>query len=217
MSKFSRGSGLLLLSACLAACGQNYSDKPAAEALAEKDLTAVGAPAHPPMPMAMAPTATTAGGLASLGLAAMAVPDGWEKVPPTSSMRVAEFAIAASQGGTEGSDLAVFQGNWGSIDDNVQRWYGQFSQPDGRSTEVVARRWELETEGAFPATLVDIPGTYQGGMGMGAGGSFEGYRMLGAIVNAGPQFYYLKLTGPEAEVAALREGFEGMIRSMRRS
>lgn len=203
----------------LAACGQNYSEKPAAQALAEANLSAVGgaphAPAAAPHP---APAPSAGSGLQSLGDVSVAVPEGWKSVPPTSSMRVAEYQIPPARG-AEGSNLAVFAGNWGSIDDNVNRWYGQFTQPDGSDTAAKARRWGIETEAGLAVTMVDVSGTYSSGMAMGGGGggtSGSDYRMLGAIVDTGGRFYYLKLTGPTAEIAALAAPFEQMVRSLRK-
>lgn len=210
---------LLALASCLlVACGQNYSDKPAAEALRDQGLTAVGAAgAGHGEP---APAAAPAEGHDSFGEVTAAVPADWRKVPPSSSMRVAEYAIAPSRGGAQASELAVFAGTWGSVDDNVTRWFGQFAQPDGRSTAAVGRRWELDSDGGLRVAMVDVSGTYtSGGMGTGSGvvSPRPGYRMLGAIVDAKSRFYYLKLTGPAVEIDALEDGFERLVRSLRKS
>lgn len=196
------------------ACGQNYSDKPAAQALAETNLTPVAGPPHPASPHPAMPARGAAGGLQSIRGVSLAVPAGWQSVPPTSSMRVAEYQVPAAAGGATGSNLAVFAGNWGSVDDNVNRWLGQFTQPDGTPAAATAKRWELQTEGGLATTMVDVDGTYSSGMGGGPGG--PDYRMVGAIVDLRGEFLYLKLTGPRAEVGAAAAPFEQMVRSMRK-
>lgn len=192
--------------ACLAAaCGQNYSEKPAAEALAERNLTPLGELSPSSPPEAGGPVRTLKGGVT------IRVPEGWQRVPPSSSMRIAEYAASIPEGG-EGATLAVFKGNMGSVDANVQRWFGQFTRADGRPSQ--GKRRELETEGGLRATMVDVSGTFRDGM-TGGGAAREGYRMLGAILEAGGTTYYLKFTGPAQAVAAHEEGFESLVRSMR--
>lgn len=191
---------------CLvAACGQNYSEKPAAGALAERNLTPLGELSRSSPPEAGGPVQSLDGGVT------IRVPEGWQRVPPSSSMRIAEYAAPGPEGG-EGATLAVFKGNMGTVDANVQRWFGQFTQADGRSSR--GKRWEMETEAGLRATMVDVSGTFRDGM-MGGGAVREGYRMLGAILETGGTTYYLKFTGPGQAVAAHEEGFAGLVRSMR--
>jgi hypothetical protein len=140
------------------------------------------------------------------------VPATWQSQKPSSSMRLAQYQVPAAHGG-ESASLAVFAGPMGTIDDNVTRWIGQFSQPDGSDSASKARRWTLHGEGGIAATLVDVSGTFGGGMG--GDGPVESYRMLGAIVTSGSTTLYLKLTGPAVEMADLEQPFEQMIASMR--
>jgi hypothetical protein len=199
-------------------CGQNYSEKQVDAALVEKNLTPIGVSAA----ATKAPTAVRAPvGGGNAGAADVQqwqgvlteVPAGWQAEKPTSSMRIAQYSVPAVHGGTS-AGLAVFAGNMGSVDDNVDRWIGQFSQGKGGDSGAQARRWVLQSDGGLEATLVDAAGTYSGGMSTG-GGAVEQYRLLGAIVHTGSTFLYLKLTGPEVEVAELSESFEQMVRSMR--
>ncbi len=190
-----------------AACGQNYSDKPAAEALAERNLTPLEElPSASPPEAGESPVQTLDGGVT------IRVPESWQRVPPSSSMRIAEYAAPFPEGG-EGATLAVFKGNMGTVDANVRRWFGQFSQPDGSPAR--GRSWTVETEGGLRATMVDVSGTFRDGMGMGDAPVREGYRMLGAILGAGGTTWYLKFTGPAGAVSAHEEGFDSLVRSMR--
>ncbi|MEE2659080.1 MAG: hypothetical protein VX733_11285 [Candidatus Latescibacterota bacterium] len=128
-------------------------------------------------------------------------------------MRVAEFEVPGANPESSAT-MAVFSGHMGTVEDNVRRWFGQFTQSNGRSHEEVGRRWQVQSEAGLSATLVDVSGTYLAGMGSTE--SLEGYRMLGAIVDIGSgRFQYLKLTGPADTVARWAEHFEGAIASSR--
>ncbi|MDA0336437.1 MAG: hypothetical protein O2782_14835 [bacterium] len=210
---------LMAIVACLlAACGQNYSDKPADAALAEKGLTPLKdnhGTAVPVVPATPAYGASeSADGSKIWAGVATRVPDGWVSEKPTSSMRLAQYAIPAAHGG-EGASLAVFAGNMGSVDDNVSRWIGQVSQPDGSDSVSKAKRWEAESDGGLAATFVDVSGTFSGGMGMGGDEEMADHRVLGAIVHTGSTFLYLKLTGPGVEVADVQKAFVQMVLNMR--
>ena len=201
------GAAALLLPA---ACSQNYSPKPVDEALSEKGLTPLRAAPASSGQSAEAERLTVPGysvegdELKLRGMTAR-VPSGWERREPSSSMRVAEFALKATGAGGEAS-LAVFQGPMGSVDDNVNRWIGQFEM-SGES-----RRWEVSVDaGRTQVTMVGISGTFTGSMGQGSGQQ-TGYRLLGAIIGQGS--YYFKLLGPEATVTAWEASFEEFISSI---
>ncbi len=51
------------------------------------------------------------------------VPDNWNAVKPSSSMRLMEFQIGKNN--TDAS-MAVFKNIGGTIDNNLERWAGQF-------------------------------------------------------------------------------------------
>lgn len=143
------------------------------------------------------------------------VPEAWRSRSPSSSMRIAEYVLPAPDGTSAGdSELAVFAGIGGSTDDNVNRWYGQFEQPDGTPTAEVARRWEVNGAKGIIATLVDISGTFKGGMGPLAGKVIPDFRMIAAIVQAGNTVHHLKLTGSRASVGFWARDFERLVTSL---
>lgn len=150
----------------------------------------------------------------SLGGLSVVLPAGWKPMAPTSSMRTAEYQLPGEGGGD--ASLVVFyfgadQG--GSVEANIDRWYGQFTQPDGKSTQKHSRRWK-KSVGSIEATLVDIEGTYTGGgMGGGATAAQPGYRMLGAILVAPRGPFFFKLVGPAATVDRWNKSFEQYIDS----
>ena len=154
-------------------------------------------------------TAESAGGLT------WKAPPAW-KVDAPRQMRVATYKVPAAKGDPEEAECAVFyfgQGQGGSVDDNLKRWYGQFTQPDGKSSEVAAKT-KKEKMGGVEVTTVDLAGTFAGG-GMMAGPSAPkpGYRLLGAIAQGPEGAVFFKLTGPTKTVDGARPAFQKLLAS----
>jgi len=194
------------LAILLVSCSQNYSEKRVDEALKEKGLT--------PVPRSSQTASDPAAGRHSLGGISAVLPKGWQPVAPSSSMRVAEYLLPGEKAGD--GTLAVFyfgRNQGGGLEANIERWYGQFSQPDGGSTRERTRRWEKQVHG-MSVTLVDIKGTYSGGMGQ-TPGLLPEYRMLGAVVESPAGSFFFKLTGPEATVEKWAKSFDAYIDSVR--
>ena len=192
------------------ACSQNYSPNKVDEALKEKGLSRLEAVASAPggqtkeAERLSAPTYDAGGEELSLpGLNAL-VPAGWQRRPPSSSMRVAEFGLEADDGGSEEASLAVFKGPMGSVEDNIDRWIGQFDDVTG------SERWEVSLDGGTRVTMLDVSGTFTGSMG--STGRQAGYRLLGAIVGEGS--YYLKVLGPGLTVGEWKASFDEFIGSI---
>ena len=193
----------------LFSCSQNYSEKPVDEALIEKGFS----PLPPGTDLSGGPAAVASG--ERWGNLLVKVPEEWRPRPPSSSMRIAEYVLPAPDGSAAGAaELAVFAGIGGSTDDNVNRWYSQFEQPDGTPTAEVARRWSVSGVKGITATVVDISGTFKGGMGPLAGKVIPGFRMLASIVQAGNTVYHLKLTGSRASVGFWARDFEQLVTSL---
>lgn len=199
----------------LAGCSQNYSEKRGEEALLERGLqvpeAAKGETAPAPSPGGESAERHSLGGITAVA------PEGWKRMAPASSMRAAEYHL--EDGGNGGNAVvAVFyfgRNQGGSVEANIERWYGQFLQPDGSATTDRARRWERQV-GGMKVTLVDISGTFSGGMGpMGASAEAKpGHRMLGAILESAIGPFFFKLTGPEEIVERWEGSFEQFIGSI---
>jgi hypothetical protein len=158
-----------------------------------------------------APAFTIAGG--SLSLEA---PEGFEQVEPKSRMIEAEFSVP-SEGGLPAGRMTVM-GAGGTIEANIDRWCGQFIQPDGGETTAKLTKKSLEVAGCT-VTLVDIPGTYldQPGGPFAGGPTVKrpGYRMLAAIVETPAEGNsFLKFYGPAATIERHAGGFQKMIEGM---
>ena len=127
-----------------------------------------------------------------------------------------EFAIPPAKGDAPGRMTVMGAG--GSIEANIERWIGQFSQPDGSATKDKASTKKLKVAGC-DVTLVDIAGTFKDM----PGGPFAGgqavdrpdHRMLAAIVETpGRGNYFLKFTGPAGTVAGEADAFRKMVEGL---
>jgi hypothetical protein len=142
------------------------------------------------------------------------VPKEWMRVPAPSDMRAAQYKVPRAPGDGDDAELVLFffgKGKGGGVQDNLDRWYGQFERPDGKpvadATVVTIRKVN-----GLKVTAVDVSGTYSG-MGPKTDRK-SGMRMLAAIVegDAGPWFF--KLIGPEATVAQAKSSFDNLLGSL---
>ena len=144
----------------------------------------------------------------------------WEVVKPRS--RIVEYELAIPNVDGQAEDLPngrlTIMGAMGSVEANIQRWHGQFKQPDGSSTADATKQETMDVNGN-EVTIVDIGGTYIDS----PGGPFAGgkkierpdYRMLAAIVQAGTYGqYFVKFYGSEKTVTANEKAFRAMINSL---
>lgn len=159
------------------------------------------------------PGAPTAGGVR------WEVPDAFVTERPASSMRAAQYRVPRASGDDQDAQITVFYfgpGQGGAVQDNIDRWVGQVTQPDGRPSSEVART-DRRTVNGMQVTTVTVEGRLGGGgmPGMPPTPSIENGQLLGAIVEGpnGPVFF--KMTGPTATVTAARGAFDELIGSFR--
>ena len=144
-------------------------------------------------------------------------PTGWGEEVPASSMRKAQYRLPKVAEDTEDAMVAIFYfpGQGGSVQDNLDRWYGQFIQPDGKSTKEVAKV-SKETVNNLPQTTVDVSGTYADQMRpMGPSTPKAGFRLLGGIIETGSGPWFVKLTGPEKSVEHWKDSFNEFMKSFK--
>ena len=138
------------------------------------------------------------------------VPDTWKVVKPSSSMRLMEFQVGVNN--TDAS-MAVFKNIGGTINDNLERWAGQFGfkllDEDVRVT--------TETINDIDFHIISILGTYTNTMAFSpnAASPKNNYRLLGAIANTSDGLYYFKMTGPNDIINNEIEEFSYFIQSLR--
>jgi hypothetical protein len=128
-------------------------------------------------------------------------------------MRVAEYGLKSAPL----AELGVFyfgadQG--GTVEANMTRWVGQFTQADGSETK--AKRSERKVK-SIDVSLVEATGMFAGGMGMPGAPQPTAQpdaMLLGAIAKGPQGSVFFKLTGPRAELEQARSAFDGLIDSL---
>src|SRR4051812_24182281 len=68
------------------------------------------------------------------GAMTMKAPAGWIKKKPATRIVEHEFEIPAAEGDARPSRTTIM-GAGGTIEDNLNRWFGTFVQPDGSDTK----------------------------------------------------------------------------------
>jgi hypothetical protein len=177
-------------------------------------------PGHPPTgesgkaPSVPAPSPRS--GTARQGLA-WTLPAGWAEETPSSSMRRAQYRILGPGGPAECAVFYFGPGQGGDAKANAARWAGQFHRADGSPVGDAFKTRETKV-GDIAVVLVEVVGTYVGGMGGSpTGPERPNYMLLGAIAQGPDANWFFRATGPRATLEAQRAAFEAMIRSLRRS
>ena len=141
------------------------------------------------------------------------VPAGWVTAPATSSMRLAQYTIPASDG-TVGAEVIVYffgTGQGGNVDANLSRWKAQFSNPDGST---VYERVTRDSSGAFPVTIAEYRGTYARGIGAGdAAAAKPGQSLIAAIAETPRGTLFFQLFGATSQVTAQRGPLTGFVKA----
>lgn len=144
-------------------------------------------------------------------------PEGWVAGSTSSSMRVAEWSLPGE--GADPAEAVIFYfgaGQGGGVEANLERWFGQFEQPDGSST----RERAIVTTRELPElalTVADVTGTYVASVRPGARErqNRPGYRMIAAIAEGEGGPWYIRVLGPESTVSRWEDDVEGFLTSLR--
>jgi hypothetical protein len=140
--------------------------------------------------------------------------EGWNPTKPGSNIIEHEFTVPASEGDANAGRVTVM-GAGGSVEQNIDRWFTQFSQPDGGSTRDKAKVKKITVDGE-DIHMVDISGTFKDQKGPFAPAvEREKYRMLAAIVVTKKLGnYFIKFYGPERTVTDNEGNFTKLIESL---
>ena len=142
------------------------------------------------------------------------VPDDWTAEEPASSMRIAQYRAPGTGGDAECIVFYFGPGMGGDAQSNATRWARQFEQPDGGDSTKVMQVYELDGS-QRPVLIVEVTGTYDGGMAMsGAPQKKPGHMLLGGIADGPDAPWFFKFTGPKSTIEAQREAFLTMMRSV---
>ena len=142
----------------------------------------------------------------------------WVRVPAPSDVRAAQYKIPHAASDSEDGELILFffgKGKGGGVQDNLDRWYGQFTQPDGKPSRDAAVL-TVRTVNGLRVTAVDLSGSYTAMAGPMQQKSEprSGYRMLGAIVEGEEGPWFFKATGPSATMDAAKPDFDALLQSV---
>jgi hypothetical protein len=134
-------------------------------------------------------------------------------------MRKTQYRLPGREGAGD-AEMAVFffPGTGGSVRANLDRWYGQFEQPDGSETARHAEETK-KTVNNLDITIVYVTGTYlQSSSPMMMGGPVEekpDYAMLAAIAETPGGPWFFKVTGPKKTIDRWRNEFLKFTESFR--
>lgn len=129
-------------------------------------------------------------------------PQGW-LAQPTSSFRLLSYRFG------NGGDVAVGIAS-GSLEDNVNRWFGQFAKPPLDEAKIADL--EKTTVLGISGVWLEIQGDYNPGMGQPPR---SGQALAGVIAEAQGRIVTVKMTGPADEVAAQKESLKAFIAGLR--
>jgi len=151
------------------------------------------------------------------GKLAFKAPAGWTKKKPKSNIIEVEFEAPAAKGDEIAGRLTIM-GAGGNVQQNIERWYGQFTQPDGSETKDKAKLEKMSI-GGQTVHMVDVAGTYKDTPGGPfAGGKpvlRENFRMLAAIIETkAAGNYFIKFYGPKGTIAENEKAFKEMLQSL---
>lgn len=138
------------------------------------------------------------------------VPAGWERQPPASSMRELQMRVPSEILDKPDAGFVVYGGISGTVQENIDRWVGQFTGADGFPVQpAVEDLWA----GDLQIAIVELTGDYQSGMAPGESG--PDMTMIQAIVETpqGEQIF-IRLLGPRPVVAANRDAMRSALESL---
>ncbi len=145
-------------------------------------------------------------------------PKAWISETPQSSMRKAQYKLPGRDS-EEPAELAVFffPGEGGSVEANLQRWYGQFQQPDGSETSAHVEKKTVNVNG-LNVTEVYVTGTYlktPSPMMSEPVEELPGYALLAAIVETSNGPWFFKTIGPQNTIDYWRNDFNKFVQTFK--
>ena len=143
-------------------------------------------------------------------------PEGWNAARSTSRMRLAQWELPGD--GSDSVEVVIFffgEGGGGGVKANLERWFGQFEQPDGSSTRDSATITE-KNDGDLRLTIADMRGTFVAPVrpGVEERNNRPGYRLIAAVVEGRGGPWYFRALGPEGTVEKWASSIDAFLGSM---
>jgi hypothetical protein len=138
----------------------------------------------------------------------LTAPAGWVRQEPRVRIIDAEFLVPAAEGDPADGRITIMAAG-GSVQQNLDRWVGQFAQTQRNQTD------KLQIAGRQLQRL-DLVGTYKDQKTPFTPAVMrENYRMLGAIIPTEEHGnYFIKFYGPKATVTKHEEAFQKFLESL---
>lgn len=139
-------------------------------------------------------------------------PASWEKRPPQNQMVHTNYLVPGADGGNDAYITLFFfgAGMGGPIQDNIDRWQGQFRGEGGAPPEPDVSEFEVD---GMDVTFVELAGAYQG---MGDPAPTPNQRFLAAIIEAPAGRLFVRFVGDEPTIEHHREAYMNMITGLRK-
>ena len=135
-------------------------------------------------------------------------PPAWPWTTPRMRFRTLQYEVPGQGEGSGAAELvfSLFRGtDGGPTDMNIDRWVGQFRNPDGSPAQAKTSVVDI---GGLTVNRMEVRGSYQA---MGQPAPRPGQMQFGAIVEAPGRRVFVRITGPEATVEAAREDFDRLL------
>jgi hypothetical protein len=160
------------------------------------------------------PAVGASGPPASVGGLTFPAPTEWQARQPSTSMRLAEYAVPGS-GGEASLVIFRFPGG-GSAQANIDRWVGQFKgaeKSNGGSGPAI----QQQQRDGLTLTTLDVSGDYEGAQMPGAPPqpAVDGARLLALVIEGKGDPYFLKLQGPGATIGVWADRWSTIVASIR--
>jgi len=146
-----------------------------------------------------------------LGPVTIVVPKDWTRKKLTSTIIAHEFAAPAAKDDKADGRFTVSSAG-GSVEQNIDRWYGQFTQEDGGDTK---KRGKTEKKRIAGHTVhfVEASGTYRDLRPSTS--PQKDYRLLGAIIETDDGNIFLKFVGPKRTIGEHEKAFRKMAEELK--
>lgn len=145
----------------------------------------------------------------------MPVPTGWKLQVPSSTMRLAQFAIASPSGRADAAVFFFGAAGGGSVEANIARWSSQFLTDKG---EPATPAVEKGTASGMPVTWVALDGRYARGVGTGPQGeALAGQSLRVAVLETPRGNLVFQLWGDKAAVEAQLPPMRAMVGRLRKA
>lgn len=129
-----------------------------------------------------------------------AIPEGWKKGTPSSTMLAASYTVPSA-----GNGVCTFSTAGGDVASNINRWKLQMTDASGQPVEGEVLE---ETVGGMRVTIYKATGTFSGGM---SGSKQPNTVFRGAIIQAPANTVFIKYTGPADKAAAATAAWDQMV------